>query len=41
VDIAVVAPVAFVIGVGVGLLASSWWRVVRRSEYDRWRKNGT
>ena len=31
-----VAPLAFLVGLVVGLLASSAWRIVRRRDYDRW-----
>jgi len=33
--------VAFLVGVVVGLVLSSFWRVVKRAEYDRWRRNGS
>jgi hypothetical protein len=35
------APLAFVLGLLLGLAASSAWRIVRRSDYDRWRRNGS
>jgi hypothetical protein len=34
--VATYAPVALLLGIVVGLAASSRWRIVRRLDYDRW-----
>jgi hypothetical protein len=36
VSVAEVAPIAFALGVLVGLIGASAWRLVRRRDYDRW-----
>jgi hypothetical protein len=34
-ELVIVAPLAFTLGVGVGLAASSRWLIVRRTDRDR------